>query len=298
MVPIAPRFRRRLALAALGCAVAWAGAAAMSAAAAKIPPINGQLAGNFQPLQLAGAPEVHWNLAVESRGDNDRSAVFVAAGPGTHLRAEARLDAAGNGTWRLVEGKVELKPWLNGQITFGTADLSGGGTVQDGALSGELTLHLENVDLGEFIRFADPEQAYVRKAEGRVHGTIGVRFKNGAISAGPSGLALAPGTVATINFIPSPGLLTNYVPPLVLKQYPGISAIEMGLTPLEAKVLELTFFPEGDAQGRGAVVKVEGRPLDKKIISPLELEFNFTGPLESLIRKGLDSRLKIGGVSK
>ncbi|MBS0662031.1 MAG: hypothetical protein JSR48_02115, partial [Verrucomicrobia bacterium] len=101
-------------------------------------------------------------------------------------------------------------------------------------------------------------------------------------------------TVGTVYFVPSPGLLTSYVPEQVRKLYPGIAAIEMGVTPLEAKVLRLTFHPDGDEAGRGARLRIEGRPRDPKLIAPLELDVNFTGPLESLVRKALDSRLKIG----
>ena len=49
-----------------------------------------------------------------------------------------------------------------------------------------------------------------------------------------------------------------------------------------------------DEAGRGARLRIEGRPRDPKLVAPLELDVNFTGPLESLVRKALDSRLKIG----
>lgn len=260
-----------------------------------LPPVSGQIGGKFQPLQLAGAPELSWSVTLTVPSADRRTGELAADGAGTRLRVRFDLDAAGNGTWRIVEGRIELKAWLNGQLTAGTAELAGQGTVQNGEIGGDLTAQLRNVDLGELARFADHEQAYVRSAEGRVEGLVGVRIRAGAVSAGESRLALPAGTVGTVYFVPSPGLLTSYVPAQVRKLYPGIEAIEMGVTPLEAKVLRLTFHPDGDEAGRGARLRIEGRPRDPKLVAPLELDVNFTGPLESLLRKALDSRLKIGG---
>ncbi len=292
--PVAPAPGRRLRCCALGWALAGLLAGA-GAAEFRLPPISGRLSGHFTPLQLAGAPELIWSLTLESRAENERAGVLLADAPGTHLRVEVQLDAAGEGTWRVTEGRVELKPWLNGQLTRGSVGVTGAGRWQGSRLSGDLTLTLQQVELGELLRFADAEHTYVRTAEGRVEGTLGLRLRDGAASAGDSALTLPPGTVGTIYFQPSPGLLTSYVPAQVRKLYPGIAAIEQGLTPLEAKVLRLTYHPDGDARGRGARLRIEGRPRDPKLVAPLELDVNFTGPLESLVRKALDSRLRVGG---
>ncbi len=284
------RFPRRSLLLLL----ALTGISAASGADLLLPPVAGEISGKFQPLQLPGAPELTWKLVLASPGEGSRSGELVAEGAGTRLRVRLELDASGNGTWRLVEGRVELKAWLNGQLTAGSTELAGQGTLRDGRIDGEVTAQLHDVDLGELARFADNEKAYVRAAEGRVEGRVGVRIRNGAVSAGESRLMLPAGTVGTVYFVPSPGLLTSYVPAQVRKLYPGIEAIEMGVTPLEAKVLRLTFHPDGDEAGRGARLRIEGRPRDPKLVAPLELDVNFTGPLESLVRKALDSRLKIG----
>jgi hypothetical protein len=65
------------------------------AAELRVPPLNGQLAGDFQPLQLAGAPALHWTLTLESPAENARMGILTADGTGTHLRVELLLDAAG-----------------------------------------------------------------------------------------------------------------------------------------------------------------------------------------------------------
>ena len=144
------------------------------------------------------------------------------------------------------------------------------------------------------LGIADAEKKYFVTAEGRVDGTIRVKWSDGKFALGDSALALAPGPAALVTFQPSPGLLTSYVPEAVRKHYPGLEAIELGKTPLEARVLRLTFSPAGDAAGRAGVLRIEGQPHDPQYIAPLELDVNISGQVESLLRKVFDSRLKIG----
>ena len=276
--------------------VAWTlTAPAAPAADLVLPPIAGELAGDFTPLKIAGAPTVHWTIKLESPAPFERVAQVTADGAGVHLRAEARLDTAGNGTWRVTEGKVDLQPWLGVPLTRGEIALAGSGTLRDGAITADLALRLQGIDLGELLRFADAERKYFVSASGRVEGTIQISWRGGAFAMGPAALTLAPGAPALVTFKPSPGLLTSYVPEAVRKRYPGLEAIEMGKTPLEAKVLRLTFAPVGDSAGRVAVLRIEGQPQDRRYVAPLELDVNISGQVESLVRKLLDQRLRVGG---
>jgi hypothetical protein len=271
-----------------------AGGAEAPRSSLALPALGGELRGTIQSLKAGAAPPVSWVLAFDPRDDTRRRATFTAEGEGTRIQAEVELDAEGTGTWRITESRIELQHWLGPQISHGTAALTGSGKLERLVVTGDFWLKVAKAELGEILTLADPEKKYVRMAKGQVEGTIGVRVRAGKIGAGDSGLRLVPGTVATIAFAPSPGLLTDYVPAQVLKAYPGIAAIEMGQTPLEAKVLSLVFRPEGDEAGRGARIRIEGRPLDPKIIAPIELDLNFTGPLEAVVRKAMDSRLRIG----
>jgi hypothetical protein len=281
-------------LAMAGVAGAWpARAADPSPPALLVPAISGELGGDFQMLSIAGAPALHWKFSAEHAEGNRRTATFTADGDGTKVVLSIETDEAGHATWRVADSRIALKNWLGGQLIHGSARVAGQGTMSAAGISGDLTVELTDADLGEIAAFADAEKKYVRTASGKVGGTIGIRWRAGKIHAGDSQLGLAKGTVATVTFVPSPGLLTSYVPAQVLKAYPGIEAIEMGRTPLEAKVLSLVFHPDGDEQGRGARLRIEGRPLDPKIIAPIELDVNFTGPLESVVRTVLDSRLKV-----
>ena len=258
-----------------------------------LPPLTGHLAGNLTLTAVPGAPRIHWDLELSNSTPEIRTGQLAVVGPETAAHADVTLDAAGDGTWRLRNGRLALKPWLNGQFSTGEVTLMGEGTVQQGVVAGEVTLELRDVDLGELVKFADAAHKYVRTAKGRVQGRVRVRLSAAPLSFAGD-LTLAKGTTAIVTLVPSPGLLTSYVPQQVRKLYPGIEAIELGQTALEARELRLKFNPAGDAAGRSAVLRIEGHPLDPQIIAPLELDVNISGPLENLLRKALDSRLHLG----
>jgi hypothetical protein len=259
-----------------------------------LPPIAGELAGEFQARAVPGAPSLHWTLALRNAALASHTGQLAVTGPGTTAHAEFALDAAGNGTWRLVDGQVSLQPWLNGQFSAGEVTVSGVGTLQGGTFVGTLNVELRDVDLGELAALADATHQYVRTAKGRVEGRVVIRLAADAPPAFDGGVRLVKGSVGVVTLQPSPGLLTNYVPAQVRKLYPGIEAIELGQTALEAGVLRLTFHPAGDAAGRTAVLRIEGHPLDPKIIAPLELDVNISGPVENLLRQAFSSRLRMG----
>jgi hypothetical protein len=272
-------------------------AATVSGAELRLPPLTGELAGDFTPLKLAGAPTLHWTLNLTAAPGDIRVAQLGLDGPGTHLRGEARLDAAGEGTWRVTEGGIEFKPWLGGQLATGATAVVGEGTWRGGALTGEITLRMRDLDLGELLHIADADKKHFQWARGRVEGVVRVRLRDGKFSRGEIALTIPAGTTALILFQPSPGLLSSYVPALVRRKYPGIEAIELGQTPLEARVLRLAYSPTADAAGRSATLHLEGQPQDRKYVAPLELDFNFLGEVEQTLDDLAKVMVKVGGAN-
>ncbi len=260
-----------------------------------LPPLAGELSGDFTPLKLAGAPTLHWTLTLRPEPGDLRTVQLALEGPGTHVRGDARLDAAGDGSWRVTEGAIDLKPWHGGQLAVGSAAVAAEGTVQAGGVSGDFSLRVRDLDLGELLRVADAEQKHFQSAQGRVEGTVQLHLRAGVFSRGEIVLTIPEGTTALILFQPSPGLLSSYVPAAVRRQYNGIEAIELGQTPLEARVLRLTYSPAGDAAGRNAVVHLEGQPQDRKYIAPLVLDLNFSGEVERTLDGFLKMSVKFGG---
>ena len=109
----------------------------------------------------------------------------------------------------------------------------------------------------------------------------------------PRRLSLRAGETAELRLAPTPGLLSASLPAAALKYYPGLGGIEMGTVPLKATLLEVAFTPQGDAEGRTAMVHLIGGPVDPTLTAPIDLNVNVRGPLETLIKFG--SRLRFGG---
>lgn len=117
----------------------------------KLPPLDGEISGEFIPLQLPGAPRLRWTLVASSEAaGGERTATLRAEGEGTLLRGEVRLDAAGALTWRLLESRFDVARWLPvlaetflgpelaGIVAEGTVTLTGTGGLKDGVLNGRL----------------------------------------------------------------------------------------------------------------------------------------------------------------
>jgi hypothetical protein len=128
---------------------------AVSAADWVVPPISGELAGDFMPLNLPDAPKLHWQVTARGVEGSERELAVAIDGNGVRMRVAARVDAAANGTWRIDEATVELGAWLPPAIAMvakrsteftltGVVEVSGQGTWRDGKLGGRALLRLRN----------------------------------------------------------------------------------------------------------------------------------------------------------
>ncbi|MEY4939421.1 MAG: hypothetical protein RIQ93_1156 [Verrucomicrobiota bacterium] len=134
----------------------------------------------------------------------------------------------------------------------------------------------------------------LKEAQGRLDGSVTLSRDAAGIAIGGGRLALRSGEAAQLRFAPTPGLLSKSLPATVLKYYPGLKKIESGETPLRAELLEVSFTPDGDAEGRTASIRLAGGPVDPKLRAPIDLSINVRGPLESLVKFGTNSRLHFG----
>ncbi len=147
--------RRLLAVVAL--LVATRGA--LPAAEWRLPPVDGELSGDFALLKMPGAPKLHWQIGAQRVEEGLRAFTLALDGPGARVRASAQLDAAGNGTWRITEAQVDLGPWLPALAPYlpapladlslaGTLSVTGEATWRAGQLGGacRLTLRDARVD--------------------------------------------------------------------------------------------------------------------------------------------------------
>ena len=125
----------------------------------KLPPLAGEIEGDFKPLQFAAAPTLHWKLTLRAAKAKTRDAQLAVDGLGTKVRATASLDAAAEGAWRITEAEFDLAPWFAAAAAqlgeeFATMSVAGNvsalgeGTWRDGRLGGiaALTLRQGRVD--------------------------------------------------------------------------------------------------------------------------------------------------------
>lgn len=365
----------------------------------KLPPLDGEVAGEMTVPLLDGEPKVKWNITVNTGTPRVRTVAFAVEGEGAQVRGEARLDPAAEGSWRIGEAKINLGEWFRvaplfaptlaaigvaGELTFtgeGTwrSEMFGGKgvfTLREGRLDDpERKIVLEGISVD--VEFEDlatwrtaPAQVFtwrsgrydvvplgvgriefdmdreevritsalidvfggelqvgslvmstrrpefsvdarmvgvavdqimfllppvLKDARGRLDGRMSLKRDASGLQIGAGNLSLRPGDTAELRLAPTPGLISTSLPDMVLQHYPGLRKIEMGETPLRADVLEVTFTPQGDAQGRTAWVHLAGGPVDPNLRSPIDLTVNVQGPLQSLIRFGTNSRLRFGG---
>jgi hypothetical protein len=116
-----------------------------------LPPLDGKLEGEFNPVLLGGAPKVKWTLALKAAKPRERTIAFELEGRGLRVRGDATLDPVGEGAWRITEAEVNLGDWAGwvlprvapqaaGVSLGGTLTLTGNGTWRGGKIGGRAAL--------------------------------------------------------------------------------------------------------------------------------------------------------------
>lgn len=148
-------FRRRLVLSVCGAICGWA----TLAVAIELPPISGELSGEFEILKTADAPKLRWTAEVRGSHDGSDTRTIDAKieGDGMRLRADVTLATTQEGRWRINEGTVDLTRWFpvamkradgaEGIIATGTVEISGEGLIRGGAASGRVKVAIREARL-------------------------------------------------------------------------------------------------------------------------------------------------------
>jgi hypothetical protein len=398
------RLRRRVFAIVFSSAMTVAHAATPTPRDWILPPLDGELTGEFNATLLGGAPRVKWKLNLRTDKPRERTVEFSIEGQGIRVRGDARLDPIGEGTWRIAEGTIDLGEWFGwlaprlGPIVQGTAaagalTVSGEGTWRDGVVGGNASISLREGRIDDTVRKVliegiavdinvadiaarrtEPAQVFtwrsgrydtiplgvgriefaldgdelrvnealidvfggelqvgslvmsttrpefsvvaqmkgvavdqilfllppiLSEAKGRLDGNVALKRDSTGMQIGDGKLTLREGETADLRLAVKPGWLTTSLPPEIIKYFPGFKKIESGEIPVRARVLEMTFTPLGDAQGRTAWVHVAGGPADPELTAPIDTTVNVRGPLDQLVKIGADigtdSRLRFKG---
>lgn len=119
----------------------------------KLPPVDGEIAGEFNATTLGGAPPLNWKLTTRTEKPRERTIDFRIEGQGLRLHCDARVDPLGEGSWRIAEAEISLAEWgpwllprfapdLVGASVSGMLQVQGEGTWRGGVLGGRVSLSL------------------------------------------------------------------------------------------------------------------------------------------------------------
>ncbi len=120
----------------------------------KLPPVDGELSGDFDAVMLGGAPKLKWTVTLRTERPRERQVEFLIEGYGLRLKGDARVDPLGEGNWRLAEAQIDLGVWfgwlaphaapdLSHLLLAGNLSLKGEGTWRDGQLGGSAKVDLQ-----------------------------------------------------------------------------------------------------------------------------------------------------------
>ena len=129
----------------------------------KVPPVVGELAGEFVSPRLGGAPALKWSISVRTEKPLERTIDFSIDGVGARIKGQARLDPIGEGEWRISEAEINVAEWfgwvmprltpdLAAATAAGTLRFTGEGTWRQGRLGGRATFSLREGRLDDPAR--------------------------------------------------------------------------------------------------------------------------------------------------
>lgn len=149
----------------LWCATLAGGLGAAHAALAppgdwKLPPVDGELGGEFRAFALGSAPPLRWRVRLHTPKPLERTADFEVNAPGLRVAGAARVDPMGEGSWRIAEAQIGLGEWfawlapefapdMVAVKLSGTLQLSGDGTWRDGRLGGRAEVSLRDAQIDD-----------------------------------------------------------------------------------------------------------------------------------------------------
>lgn len=220
--------------------------------------------------------------------------------PATAIEGEITFVAGRVADQVLGEGRTQFAFGEDGILQVSQTEVRGlGGTVTAAPFRFQpvkpeiaVTLHLARIALEEIIALLPPA---LNEARGRVDGEVMLKWSEAAgLSFGAGWMRLTAGVPATVRLAATPGLITAQLA-AGNPAFGSLQRVELGQTPLNVRLLSAEFQPAGDALGRTATVHLEAEPVDAQLIAPILLEVNVAGPLDQLIKLGLDERVRMGG---
>ncbi len=155
--------------------------------------------------------------------------------------------------------------------------------------SATVRMTLAEISLRQLVALLPPA---LSEAQGRLDGEVEASWSAAeGLQITGGWLGLSEGEEATLRLAPVPGLITAQLTP-DNPAYSPLQRVEQGETALSVSLLRLRFTPRGDENGRTATVRLQAEPVDPLLKAPLQIDLNVAGPLDQLIKLGMDGRIR------
>lgn len=240
--------------------------------------------------------------------------VVDSAGPRMESESPFELTVQTVSSSRFGARKVAVRASLNEHrqlaVTAAQVEVAGGMVAIDPCVISlfppavDVNLRINGIGLQDVVALVP---AGLADARGRIDGAVRVSWSQaGGFQIGAGGLALNANEPAMVRLAETPGFLTKRVPerfallpdwlgPLARwfkpqnPAYPELREIEMGHTELLVQTLTVQLTPEGDSEGRSALVQLTGRPMKPaSTVEQVTFVVNVAGPLDTVIHYGMN----------
>lgn len=130
------------------------------------------------------------------------------------------------------------------------------------------------------------------EARGRLDGELAATWSAAdGLQLGAGWLGLSEGQGASVRLASAPGLITGQLG-ASNPAFGPLQRVELGRTVLDVSLLRASFTPKGDVNGRTASLRLHAEPIDPQLKAPLVIDVNVAGPLDQLIKLGMDGRVR------
>ena len=275
---------------------------------------SGTLRFALAPASVRSAAQKWSADGVALDGEIEVAAARVAL-RSVRLRAE-KLEVA---TLAAHNFLIEARGAEGGRVAVTRAEVAAFGgrialtpfTLDPAAPAMNTVAEFSNVELGELAALVP--QA-LSGAHGRVAGRVAINWSlRSGLGSGDGTLVVLPAEPATVRLAPSAGLLTGRAPArldllpgfmgplrrwvsLENPAYGMLQRIELGQAPLAVESMNLRLYPDGPGGPRSASVELVTRPTGAgDVVDKVTFSVNVSGPLDQVLRLGLDDRAKISG---
>ncbi len=263
--------------------------------------VHGEGEGTWDGTALAGTVRVRWEDGLLRHREDDwelggiqANATYALDGSG---EAEISVGSVRYGPLLLKAGELAVRLGADMQASISRLEIQGlGGRIAFNPFvvpisepAATVTIRMSQIAMQDLVALLPDALA---EARGRLDGEVGASWSAAdGLRLGAGWLALSEGSEASVRLTPTPGLITRQLDESN-PAFAPLQRVELGRTTLDVSLLRARFTPQGDVDGRTATLRLQAEPVDPQLKAPLVIDVNIAGPLDQLIKLGMDGRIR------